>query len=262
MGKVYAIANQKGGVGKTTTTRNLGAALVEKGRKVLLVDLDQQGSLTVCCGKNPDTLPTSIYNVFRSYVDINQEPTPLSPILQISDNLDLVPANEELAALDLEIIHAYSREEILKKALAPVRAKYDYILIDCPPNLSLLVVNALVAATNVIITLQTDYLATRGVGRLIKIVKAVQSRLNPQLAIDGILLTMADLRTGHTRDIIERTRTSFEDKILVFDTITKLYSAIKSTPIVGQSILELDSTSPAAESFRALATEIEALNQE
>ena len=147
----------------------------------------------------------------------------------------------------------------MKKALAPVKAQYDYILIDCPPNLSLLVVNALVAATNVIVTLQTDYLATRGVNRLIKIINAVQTRLNPELTIDGILLTMADLRTRHAKTIIERTRTNFENNILIFDTITKLYAPLKDTPIIGQSILDLDSTSQASQSFRALAKEIESL---
>ena len=257
--KVYAIANQKGGVGKTTTTRNLGAALVERGRTVLLIDLDQQGSLTAYCGVDPEALNSSIYNVFASYIDFNHEPVPLSPIISITSKLHLVPANEELAALDLELIHAYSREEILKKALAPVKAQYDYILIDCPPNLSLLVVNALVAATNVIVTLQTDYLATRGVNRLIKIINAVQIRLNPELTIDGILLTMADLRTRHAKTIIERTRTNFENNILIFDTITKLYAPLKDTPIIGQSILDLDSTSQASQSFRALAKEIESL---
>lgn len=256
--KVYAIANQKGGVGKTTTTRNLGDALRERKKRVLLVDLDQQGSLTAYCGVTPEKLDTTIYNVFASYVDLSREPMLLAPVIKhIEDNLDLVPANEELAALDLELIQAYSREQILQKALAPILEQYDYILLDCPPNLSLLVVNALVTATNVIVTLQTDYLATRGVSRLLKIVGAVQARLNPHLNISGILLTMADQRTGHTRDIIKRTRANFEGKVKVFNVITKMSVRLKDAPVVGQSILTYDSESEAAQSFRQLAEEVE-----
>jgi chromosome partitioning protein len=260
MTRVIALANQKGGVGKTTTTRNLGDALVERGKRVLLGDLDQQGSLTAYCGVNPERLQTSLYNVFASYVDFNREPVALKPVIHtIKPGLDLIPANEELAALDLELIGAYSREQILQRVLAPVLSDYDYILLDCPPNLSLLVVNALVAATEVIIVLQTDYLATRGVQRLLKIVTAIQSRLNPSLEIDGILLTMADQRTRHTRQIIEATRSRFQGKVRVFETITKMSVILKDAPVTGQSILEFDGTSEAAQSFRALASEVESL---
>ncbi|MGB8346604.1 MAG: AAA family ATPase [Ktedonobacteraceae bacterium] len=258
MVKIYAIANQKGGVGKTTTTMNLGAALAERGKKVLLVDLDQQGSLTTYCGLNPEQLNVTIYNVFSSYIDLNREPVALAPVIKsVSQNVDLVPANEELAALDLELIHAYSREQILQKALLPVQDRYDYILLDCPPNLSLLVVNALVAATDVIVTLQADYLATKGVTRLLKIVQAVQTRLNPRLSVSGILLTMADQRTIHTREIIKRTRSNFEGKVRVFDVITKMSVRLKDAPITGRSILAYDGESEAAESFRRLAEEVE-----
>lgn len=258
MGKVIAIANQKGGVGKTTTTMNLGAALAERGKRVLLVDLDQQGSLTAYCGLKPEALEQTIYNIFYSYIDLNTDPKPLEPIIhQIGRNLDLVPANEELAALDLELIHAMERERILQQILVPVLDRYDYILLDCPPNLSLLVVNALVAATHVVVTLQADYLATRGVGRLLKLVTAVQSRLNRQLVVAGILLTMADQRTGHTKMVIERTRRDFNGRVHVYETITKMSVRLKDAPVTGQSILQYDSESPAAESFRALAGEVE-----
>jgi chromosome partitioning protein len=258
---IIALANQKGGCGKTTTTRNLAKALHERGRTVLMIDLDQQGSLTAYCGVNPEKLDQSVYNVFASYIDIYKDPIPLAPIIyEIEPGLDLVPANEELAALDIELINAMQREEILKLMLAPIISQYDYILFDCPPALSLLVVNALVAASAVIVVLQADYLATRGVNRLLKLVSAVRTRLNPALVVDGILLTMADLRTRHARQIIERTRAGFDSKILVFDTITKMYAPIKDTPIAGKSILEIDGTSQAALSFHALAEEVEALH--
>ncbi len=257
---IIALANQKGGCGKTTTTRNLAKALHERGRTVLMIDLDQQGSLTAYCGVNPEQLDQSIYHVFASYIDIYKAPSLLAPIIyEIEPGLDLVPANEELAALDIELINALQREEILKLMLVPIMSQYDYILLDCPPALSLLVVNALVAANAVIVVLQADYLATRGVNRLLKLVSAVRSRLNPVLVVDGIVLTMADLRTRHARQIIERTRVGFDHKILVFETIIKLYAPLKDTPIAGKSILEMDGASQAAFSFRALAEEVEAL---
>jgi chromosome partitioning protein len=258
MTKVYAIANQKGGVGKTTTARNLGAAWQEQGKRVLFVDLDQQGSLTACCGRKPELLEQTIYNVFDSYIDLNTQPIPLSSVIQkVTEGIDLAPANEELAALDLDLIHAMERERILQQALAPVVNDYDYILVDCPPNLSLLVVNALVASTHVLVTLQADYLATRGVSRLLKLVSAVKARLNPKLSVAGILLTLADQRTGHTRKIIERTRSDFDGRVRVFDTITKMSVRLKDAPITGQSILEYDSESEAATSYRKLAEELE-----
>lgn len=263
MSKIYAITNQKGGVSKTTTTRNLGKALHLLGRKVLLVDLDQQGSLTAYCGLNPESLDQTIYTVFASYVDIYKEPISIEPyIYEIEPGLDLLPANEELAGLDIELINAPQREEILRMMLAPIVGNYDYILLDCPPALSLLVVNALVAANAVIITLQADYLATRGVSRLLKLITAVTNRLNSGLVVDGILLTMADLRTRHARQIIERTRTNFGDRIRVFSSVMKMYAPMKDTPIVGKTILELDGTSQAAQAFREFAAEVESLNSE
>jgi chromosome partitioning protein len=258
LSKVYAIANQKGGVGKTTTTMNLGSALAERGKRVLLVDLDQQGSLTTYCGLKPEVLEQTMYNVFNSYIDLNSEPILIASIIRsVGDNLDLAPANEEMAALDLDLIHAMERERVLQQALAPVLESYDYILLDCPPNLSLLVVNALVAATHVIITLQADYLATRGVGRLIKLITAVQKRLNSNLVVAGILLTLADQRTGHTRKIIERTRSDFDGRVRVFETLTKMSVRLKDAPVTGRSILFYDSESEAAASFRRLAEEVE-----
>lgn len=259
MGKVIAIANQKGGVGKTTTTFNLGAALVERGRKVLLLDLDQQGSLTMSAGFDPDNLDKTIYNILSSHADPKEKrPASLTSVIkETGAGLHIVPANIELAALDLELTRAYSREHILKRALAPLKERYDYILLDCPPSLGLIVINALVAADEVLIPLQADYLATKGVKLLLDSIEAVTAQLNPQLHIAGIVLTLADPRTGHTRQIIEVTRTTFADKIKVFNALVKMNVRLKEAPIAGQSILEYDSGSEAAKAYRQVAEELE-----
>ncbi|GAC1481819.1 MAG: sporulation initiation inhibitor protein Soj [Chamaesiphon sp.] len=259
MTKIIAISNQKGGVGKTTTTLSLGAALAELGKRVLLVDLDQQGSLTHSTGYDPEELDETIYTILSSLADLKQkQPVQLSSVIKnISKNLDLAPANGELAALDLELDRAYNREYILSKVLDTQKTTYDYILLDCPPSLSLLVVNALVASTDVIIPLQADYLATKGVKRLLEIIEAVQARLNPKLHIEGIVLTMADNRTAHTREVIDSTRTRFQGKLKVFDAVIKMSVRLKETPVSGKSILEYDPSSEAAAAYRKLAREVE-----
>ena len=255
---IIAISNQKGGVGKTTTTMNLGAALAEQGRRVLLVDLDQQGSLTHSAGYNPDALDTTIYTILSSHADMRQRnPTPITAAIQpISTNLDLVPANGELAAIDLEIERAFERELILRRALAIIYDRYDYILLDCPPSLSLLVVNALTAANEVLVPLQADYLATKGIKRLLDIISAVQARLNPGLHINGILLTMADQRTAHARDTIQWAHGELGDRLHVFSAVIKQSVRLKESPITGQSILQYDPHGEAATAYRQLAQEI------
>ncbi len=260
MGRVIAVANQKGGVAKTTTTLNLGAALAERGRRVLIVDLDQQGSLTMSAGLDPDALEDTIYTVLSSHADPKEKsPRALATIVAPTGaaGLDLAPANIELAALDLELTRAYNREHILKAALAPLRSSYDYLLLDCPPSLGLVVVNALTAADEVIIPLQADYLATKGVKLLLESIEAVTEKLNPRLRITGIVLTLADQRTTHTREIIERTRTTFAGQLRVFETLMKMNVRLKEAPITGESILAYDPKSAAAEAYRALAEEVE-----
>jgi len=258
--KIIAISNQKGGVGKTTTTMNLGAALAALGKRVLLIDLDQQGSLTHSAGYDPDNLDTTIYDILSSYADMRQKsPRQLDTvIIELAPNFELVPANGELAAIDLELERAFEREHILKRAIAQMHKSYDYVLLDCPPSLSLLVVNALAAATNVIIPLQADYLATKGVKRLLEIIEAVQDSLNPNLHIDGILLTMADQRTAHSREVVQSTRERFNgSNIRVFDTVIKTSVRLKESPVSGQSILKYDPTSEAAAAYKHLAKEVE-----
>lgn len=260
MGRVIALANQKGGVAKTTTTLNLGAALAERGRRVLVVDLDQQGSLTMSAGLEPDELDETIYTVLSSHADPKEKrPSTLATVVHHTktERLDLVPANIELAALDLELTRAYSREYILKGALEPLGETYDYILLDCPPSLGLLVVNALTAADEVLIPLQADYLATKGVKLLLDSIEAVIEKLNPHLRIAGIVLTLADQRTSHTREVIERTRATFAGRVRVFETLLKMNVRLKEAPITGASILTYDPTSAAATAYRDLAEEVE-----
>lgn len=259
MSRVIAIANQKGGVGKTTTALNMGAALAERGQNVLVVDLDQQGSLTISAGLNPDELSETVYTILSSFADPKQKnPVPLESVVTATsaERLYLVPSNIELAALDLELTRAYNREFVLKRALAPLRDTYDFILLDCPPSLGLLVINALTAADEVLIPLQADYLATKGVKLLRDTIEAVTAQLNPTLKITGILLTLADQRTSHTRQIIDLTRTTFDGVVPVFETLIKLNVRLKEAPITGQSILAYNPTSDAAASYRQLAEEV------
>lgn len=262
MARIIAVANQKGGTGKTTTTMNLGAALAEMGRKVLLVDLDQQGNLTMYAGiADPDeelAVEQTIYDVLASYADPKRKPKPVAPIIrQVNPRLSILQANGELGALDLELINALSRETVLKRALEPVRQSYDYILLDCPPDLSLIVVNALAAADEVLIALQAEYLATKGVLRLLRIAEYVKEHVNPNLAIAGIAITMADSRTLHSQQIIHATRMNFSETIQVFDTVIKSSVRLKEAPLSGTSILDYDPKGEAAASYRALAEEVD-----
>lgn len=260
MSKVYAIANQKGGVGKTTTAYNIGSALAEQGQEVLIVDLDQQGSLTLSTGTRPKSLKTgeTIYDVLKSYAFATRQKPPLpmaSVMRQVRPHLSLVPANGEFASFDIEIVSATERERILRRALEPLRKKFT-ILLDCPPNLGLVVINALTAANEVLIPLQTDYLAAQGVTQLIETIEYVQDRLNPELIYTGILLTQADERTSHTREIIKQARKDFDGRIHVFNDVIKMSTRLREAPILGQNIMEYDPDGQAAAAYRRVAREL------
>lgn len=246
--RVIAIANQKGGVGKTTTVVNLGAALAALGRKTLLIDLDPQSALSVGFGINSYELEETVYNAL-----VESDSTSLQSVIHygIRPNLDMVPSNIDLAAAEMELIAAIGREYILKEILEPLRENYKYILIDCPPSLGLLTINALTASNYVLIPLQCEYLALRGMRMLIEVIEKVQKKLNPSLKVLGILGTMYNARTIHAKEVLEEIRSVFGDK--VFDVV--IHSSIKfaEAPVVHKPILEYARSHPGAVAYRTLA---------
>lgn len=250
MKQIYAVAQQKGGVGKTTTTINLGAALSERGHRVLLVDMDPQGALSAGLGVDPLKLSQTVYDVLRL------PSLPMERIVMATDaGCFLAPANIDLAASELELVSEPGRETILKGKLMPLEEFYDYILLDCPPSLSLLTLNALAAATRVIIPVQTQYFALRGMDLLFQTIEKVRTRINPALEITGILPTMFDSRTTHAREVAEELRSSYGE--LVFGTSIPTTVKLQDSSLAGQSVLKLAPQSPAALAYRELAKEIE-----
>ena len=246
MSVVIAVANQKGGVGKTTTVMNLGAALAELGRRVLLVDMDPQSALSGSLGLDSNDLQHTIYNVL---VDAR---IPIHDVIhRIRPNLDVVPSNIDLATAEFELISAIGREYILKEALAPVREQYDYVLIDVPPSLGLLTINALSAADQVIIPLQCEYLALRGMRFLLDTISRIQAKINPHLQVRGILGTMYNQGTLHAQEVMQEIRSMFGEQ--VFDVVIKSSIRFAEAPVARQSILEYDPNHDGAKAYRQLA---------
>ena len=247
---VIAMCNQKGGVGKTTTTINLGAALVETGRKVLLVDFDPQGSLTVGLGFNAHELEQSIYHVLMDrelgIKDILLETT--------VPNLDLIPANIDLSAAEMRLVTEVGREQALARILRPILDDYDIVLIDCQPSLGLLTVNALTAANGVIIPLECEYFALRGVALLKETIEKVRERTNFDLRIIGLLGTMFDGRTLHSREVIHTLVEGWGD--MVFYSVIRRTVKFSDATVAGEPITEYATTSPGATSYRQLAREV------
>jgi chromosome partitioning protein len=254
--RVFCIANQKGGVGKTTTTVNLGAALQEMGREVLLIDLDPQGSLGMAFGLDADSLQYSVYDVLLSTIREDEERSFAEIIMRLEIGLSLAPANITLAAAEVDLSRATMGELVLREAISPLLGKYDDILIDCPPNLGLLTINALSAAHQVIIPLQADYLAMKGVDLLTQTIDLVQRKINPHLVVAGILMTMADMRTAHSREVILTTQETLEHRVHVFSSVVRTHVRVKEAPVAGKSVLAYAPTSQAAQAYRELAREI------
>jgi chromosome partitioning protein len=248
--RVVAFANQKGGVGKTTTVVNLGAALAELGEKVLIVDFDPQGGCALGLGIEPSGLDVSVYNALldRSF-DVEEV------ILKTSvPNVELLPSTIDLAAAELMLVQEVAREQTLMRLLAPLRLNYNFILIDCPPSLGLLTINALTAADGVLIPLECEYYALRGMALLMDSIERIRERLNPRLHIDGILATMVDPRTLHTREVLARVKEAFGPR--VFETIIRKTVRFAEAPVVGEPILTYAPSSPGATAYRSLAKEV------
>jgi chromosome partitioning protein len=253
--RIVAMCNQKGGVGKTTSTINLGAALVEHGRRVLLVDLDPQGALSVGLGIQSQQLERTVYNALM------ERHTTLRDVIVRNvghvRGLDLAPSNIDLSAAEVQLVSEVAREQSLLRVLAEVRQEYDYVLIDCQPSLGLLTVNALTAAQGVIIPLECEFFSLRGVALLVDTIDKVKERLNPSLEVDGILATMYDSRTVHAREVFSRVVEAFGDT--VFQTVITRTVRFPETTVAGQPITTWASTSVGAQAYRDLAKEVLAL---
>ncbi len=253
MARVLAVANQKGGVGKTTTAINLSASLAKLGAKVLLIDIDPQGNATSGVGLPKKEIKTCIYNTI-----IDEIPIKKAILTSRWDNLDVVPATIQLAGAEIELVSMVSREEKLKNALTPILSDYNIIIIDCPPSLGLLTLNAMNAANGIVIPIQCEYYALEGLGQLMNTITLVRKHLNPELKIEGVILTMYDTRTNLSEQVAEEVRSYF--KQYVYSTVIPRNVRLSEAPSYGKHILEYDPRSRGAELHLALAREV--LNNE
>ncbi len=254
--KTIAITNQKGGVGKTTTTVNLGVGLAKQGKRVLLVDADPQGSLTVSLGiKNPDNLPVSLANIMQLVIE-DRDISPQAGILRHGEGVDFLPANIELSGTELSLFNAMSRENVLRNYLDTVKKDYDYILIDCMPSLGLMTINALTAADSVVIPSQPSFLSTKGLNLLMRSIARVKKQINPKLRVDGILLTMVDSRTNNAKSIIASLRNTVGENLRVFDTEIPFSVRAAESSIEGKSIFAYDKNGKVAAAYENLTQEV------
>ncbi len=249
MGRIIAIANQKGGVGKTTTAINLSASLAEKGRKVLAIDMDPQGNLSSGLGLDKNTIEGTIYDMIIGEADV-EEVIHKDTI----ENLDILPSNVDLSAVEIEMIDVENKEFVVKNAIQKVRDNYDYVIIDCPPSLSLLTVNAMTTADSVLVPIQCEYYALEGLSQLIHTVELVKDRLNPVLEIEGVVFTMYDARTNLSLQVVENVKENLEQNI--YKTIIPRNIRLAEAPSYGTPINQYDPRSSGAESYMRLAEEV------
>ena len=259
--QIIAVTNQKGGVGKTTTTVNLGVGLAKAGKRVLLVDADPQGSLTISMGiKNPDDLQVSLATVMQKEIEYAPLPHDLG-IIRNGEGVDLLPSNIELSGMDVSLFNAMSREQVLCRSLTEVAYRYDYILIDCMPSLGMMTINSLVAADSVIIPTRPDFLSTKGLDLLMRSIAKVKRNLNPNLRIDGILLTMVDNRTNNAKAISASLRSTLGGHIRIFDTEIPHSVRAAECSLEGISIFSHDKNGRVADAYTNLTQEVIQLEQ-